>query len=498
MAGHPKAHLAVPYVRGLMQFIQQQRVDSILARTRRCQRRRRWMLAPSIVWLVIAMSLFSTPSIPMVWRSLHPDSPETEPDESAFTKARQRLGVAPLRELFREISPTLVPAETPGVFYRSWRLMGIDGTTFDMSDTPENEKMFGRGGNQRSPSAFPHVRVLALCELGTPVVTDFALRPVNHGEQIMVPHLVRSLEPGILLLWDRNFFGFELIQSVLSRGAHLLARVKTNQLIFERLQDLPDGFYLSCIYPSHWDRIRKRHGRIVRIIEYSHNDPNRVGCGERNRLLTDVLDPAELPALEAPLVYHQRLEQELVFDEIKTHLNGRAVKLRSKTPRGMVQELYGLFLARRVIRQVKCDAAASVKPIAATRLSFSDSLRILQNQMHEAPTCDVETWYRGLLEEVRRQTLRPRRDRWYPRVIKRKMKKWRRKRPCHANPTKPTKPFDESILITCRPLREEVKFFVQRSVNRRNAGSTMHPETMMASLELRSDRFRIVFRIGGK
>ncbi len=293
---------------------------------------------------------------------------------------------------------------------------------------------------------FPNVRVIALCELGTNAVNDFALRPINHGEQCMVPRLARSLQPGMLLLWDRNFYGFDLIQSVLDRGAHLLARVKTSQLIFERLEDLPDGSYLSCIYPSFSDRRRKRNGRIVRIIEYTHNDPSRKGCGERHRLLTDLLDPNDLPALEAPLVYHQRWEEELVFDEIKTHLNGRPVKLRSKTPRGVVQELYGLFLAHRILRQVMSDAAAT-KPIAATRLSFTDSLRILQNHLHEAPHCDVATWHRRLLEEVRRHPLRPRRDRWYPRVIKRKMKKWNRKRSCHADPPQPTKAFEESIVI---------------------------------------------------
>lgn len=92
------------------------------------------------------------------------------------------------------------------------------------------------------------------------------------------------------------------------------------------------------------------------------------------------------------------------------------------------------------------DAAASTAT-EATRLSFTDSLRILQNHLHEAPTCDVETWYQRLLEEVRRQKLRPRRNRWYPRVIKRKMKKWNRKRPCHNDPPQPTKPYDESIVI---------------------------------------------------
>lgn len=172
----------------------------------------------------------------------------------------------------------------------------------------------------------------------------------------------------------------------------------------------------------------------------------RKGCGERNRLLTDLLDPADLPALDAVEIYHRRWEEELTFDEIKTHLNGRPVKLRSKTPRGVVQELYGLFLAHRILRQVMSDAAAATA-IEPTSLSFTDSLRILQNHLHEAPTCAVETWYERLLEEVRRQKLRPRRNRWYPRVIKRKMKKWNRKRPCHKHPPQPTKAFEESVVI---------------------------------------------------
>jgi hypothetical protein len=383
----------------------------------------------------------------MVWRALHPYRTTPEPDESTFTKARQRLGIAAMRLLFQQIAASLAPAGTPGVFYRSLRLMGIDGTTFDMPDTPSNEHVFGRGGNQRSPNAFPQVRVLALCELGTHAVCDFALRPINHGEQSMVATLLRSLTPGMLLLWDRNFFGFELIDRVLQRGSHLLARVKTSQLILERLRTLADGSYLSKIYRCYYDRIKDRNGRIVRIIEYVHNDPTRPGCGQKHRLLTDLLEPADLPACEAPLVYHERWDHELVFDEIKTHLNGRAVLLRSKTPRGVVQELYGLFLAHRIIRQIMSDAAESHK-LQPRSLSFTDSYRVLQNHLHEAPTCSSVVWYQRLTEEVGRHVLRPRRERWYPRVIRRKIKKWDKKRPKHKNPPQPSKPFAESIVIT--------------------------------------------------
>ena len=176
-AAHWQADDPVAYLRGLTHLIDQRRLDYILARTRRRQQRQRRLQANQVVWLVIAMSLFASDSIPMAWRRLHPSPGQREPDDSAFTKARQRLGVAPLRELFRDVARPLAVPGTPGAFYRSWRLMGIDGTTFDMPDTPENERIFGRGGNQRSPNAFPQVRVLALCELGTHAICDLTLRP---------------------------------------------------------------------------------------------------------------------------------------------------------------------------------------------------------------------------------------------------------------------------------------------------------------------------------
>lgn len=437
----------IVYLRGLARLIEQRRLKHILARTRRYEQRQRRLLANEVVWLIIVMSLFATDSIPMAWRRLHPAGNRPEPHESAFTKARQRLGVAPLRELFREVAQPMATPSTPGAFYRSWRLMGIDGTTFDMPDTPANERIFGRGGNQRSPNAFPQVRVLTLCELGTHAICDVALRPICSSEQEMVPQLLSSLKPDMLLLWDRGFFGYQLIQSVLSRGCHLLARVKASYLVFKRLHDLSDGSYLTKIYASYYDRTHDRNGRIVRLIEYTHDDPQRPGCGMKNRLLTDILDPAELPACQAAVLYHERWEQELAFDEIKTHLNGRELLLRSKTPRGVVQELYGLLLAHRVIRQVMVEAAGT-QGIDPDRLSFTNTLRVLQCHLHEAASRSLTEWYQRLLAEVARQRLRPRRNRWYPRVVRRKIKKWPKKQPKHRDPPQPSKSFADSVLIT--------------------------------------------------
>lgn len=435
----------LPYVRGLYRLIPEARLAAILARTGRASERRRSLPADSVIWLVIAMALFAADSIPKAWRRLHPSRDHPEPTDSAFSQARRRLGVAPLRQLFLETARPMATHQTVGASYRGWRLMGLDGTTLDLPDTPENARAFGRPTTGRAEGAFPQVRLLALCELGTHAVCGLAIKPLCHGEPSMVGQLLDQLGPGMLLIWDRGFFGYELIRSVCSRGAHLLARVKSNTILHP-IRRLRDGSYLAKVYPSQSDRRRDTRGIRVRVVEYTHDDPNRPGAGERHRLITDLTNPEDLPAHEAPLVYHERWEEELAFDEIKAHLSGRAVPIRSKAPAGVVQEIYGLILAHYVVRRTMHDAAV-VANQDPDRLSFTDSLRVLQCQLPESPWMAAETWYHRLLREVRRQELRPRRDRWYPRVIKRKMSNWMKKRPEHRRPPQPTKPFGKSVVL---------------------------------------------------
>src|SRR5215218_3832077 len=382
----------LPFVRGLYQLIPEHRLAAILSRTARSSERRRCLPADSVIWLVIAMALFAADSIPKAWRRLHPTRDEPEPTDSAFSQARRRLGVAPLRQLFLETARPMATHQTVGASYRGWRLMGLDGTTLDLPDTPENARAFGRPTTGRAEGAFPQVRLLALCELGTHAVCGLAIKPLRHGEPSMVGQLLEELGPGTLLIWDRGFFSYELIRSVVGRGAHLLARVKSNTVL-RPIRRLDDGSYLAKIYPSAADRRRDMRGLPVRVIEYTHDDPNRPGAGERHRLITDLTNPEDLPAHEAPLVYHERWEEELAFDEIKTHLSGRAVPIRSKTPAGVVQEIYGMILAHHIVRRVMHDAAV-VSCQDTDRLSFTDSLRVLQCQLPEAPRHETETWYR--------------------------------------------------------------------------------------------------------
>src|SRR5512135_102360 len=191
----------------------------------------------------------------------------------------------------------------------------------------------------------------------------------------MAHRLLRDLQPNMLLLWDRNFLSSQTLAEVRARKAPLLARIKSN-LIFTPIRVWDDGSYLAKLYRSAADRRVDRDGTLVRIIEYTFDDPGRPGSGQPHRLLTTLLDEELDPAQTLIVLYHERWEEGLTIDELKTHQRERPV-LRSQTPGGVVQELYGLLLGHYIIRVLMHEAAA-VNGIDPQRLSFTGTLKILR------------------------------------------------------------------------------------------------------------------------
>src|SRR6202044_559499 len=107
---------------------------------------------------------------------------------------RQRLGVAPVRYLFKQTVRPLAQPTTPGAFYQGLRLMGIDGTVYDVPDSEANAAAFSRpSAGPRGEGAFPQVRKLSLVELGTHSEVALVLKHGHCGEQTMVDALLRHL-----------------------------------------------------------------------------------------------------------------------------------------------------------------------------------------------------------------------------------------------------------------------------------------------------------------
>jgi hypothetical protein len=281
----------------------------------------------------------------------------------------------------------LTDDQLPGSTLGGLRLVGMDGTKLDIPDTPANEAAFGRPTGGRGDGAFPQVHKLSLVELGSRAELAFVVKPCHRNEAVIAWGLRRHVGPGMLLLADREFFSFPLWQAFLTQGCHLLWRGKTN-FVLEPTEVLSDGSYLTKIYPRPRDRDHDRRGIVVRVIKYTLDDPQRVGHQETHILVTSLLDAEAFPAVDLMLCYHQRWEQELMFDEQKTHHDpvrpGKAAQLRSGTPAGVVQELYALSLGHFVTQALRV-AAARHQQIDPDRISFTGTLRVLRCRL---PECD--------------------------------------------------------------------------------------------------------------
>jgi Insertion element 4 transposase N-terminal/Transposase DDE domain len=439
---------------GLEQVIPPEAVRQALHATGRINSRACQLTHEVVCWVVLAMGLLTDLPIRQVFkhaRRLRVGEPS--PHRSSLCVARQRLGAAPVRHLFAQTARPLAQPTTPGAFYRGWRLMGIDGTVYDVPDSPANAAAFSRpSAGPRGDGAFPQVRKLSLVELGTHVEVALVVKHGQCGEQAMVDGLLRHLSPEMLLLWDRGFFSYELWRKLAARGVNVLARV-TSRLILRPLRTLADGSYLAKIYKRPYDRDKDRDGIVVRVIRYTLDDPQRVGHGEVHVLITNLLDESLYPAEELIILYHERWEEELVFDEQKTHQDPRratkTAHLRSETPAGVIQEIYALSLGHFVIRSLMFAAAATVG-LDPDRLSFTGCFQILKCRLPECDSTTPQTfaaWYRGVLWEMQQERTEARRNRINPRVIKRKMSKWKKKRPEHRHLPPLKKTFEETVVM---------------------------------------------------
>jgi hypothetical protein len=363
-------------------------VKDILRQTGKSSIRERCLPAHIVVFYVIALALFMNSPYREVlrWlmeghklvRGLRIRAGKT-PGRSAISQARIRLGVEPLRQLCQEVVKPIATRATKGAWYRGWRLVSLDGSTVDVADTPENEEAFGRSKGSRGDSAFPKLRFAALIENGTRVM--FAMAHGGYGftsEKELARKVIGSLTKHMLCLGDRYYLGYEFWQEATRTGAALLWRAKTSMLLTPEEPRFSDGSYLASLYRTAYDRERRRNGIAVRVVEYKLEGAR--GGDPYYRLVTNILDPEQAPAEELAALYHQRWEIENALDEVKTHLRGPGVVLRSRLPELVEQEWYGFMLAYFVVRGVIHEAALQARE-DPDRLSFTHAVRVIRRKL---------------------------------------------------------------------------------------------------------------------
>lgn len=362
------------------------KVRAALAANGAESKRRRGLPHEVLVYFVMAMCLYANVAYEEVLRLVIEGLRGLLGDDGlsrlvvtkgAISQARGQVGSAPLRQLYREQVRPHGPEQMAGVCYRGLRVMAIDGSCLDMPDEADNAEHFGYPGTSRGSAAFPQLRFVSLVECGTHTLCFAEQGPYARSETILAEPVIDQADASMLVTADRNFYSYAFWQRAERTGAQLLFRVKNN-LLLPREKVLPDGSYLSTLYPNAKARRHRSSGIVVRVVEYTlEGVPDPEPC---YRLITNWLDPVAAPASELAALYHRRWTIEQTLDEFKTHLADRLLVLRSKKPELVTQEFYALLLVHAAIRRMMTEAADKTQQ-AAEDLSFVHAVRVLKRRL---------------------------------------------------------------------------------------------------------------------
>ena len=409
-------------------------IDEALEATGTATVRRRRLPAEQVIWLVLGMALYRQLPIDDIVERLElvlPGTGKARLAKSAVVQARARLGEEPLKWLFERCATKWGHASARRYAWRGLALYGVDGTTIRLPDSKENREHFGsQRGCEDTLSGYPLTRLVTLMALRSHLIVAANFGPYD-DERKYARELWPQVPDDALLIVDRHFLVANILLPLTLAGSnrHWLTRA-TARTKWTALKKLGKGDDLVMAETSREARAANPdlpREWPMRAITY-----RRPGFRPRT-LLTSLLDEKAYPADELRALYHERWEIELGFDEVKTDLLEREETIRSKKPKGVMQELWAIGLAYNLVR-LEMERIAEKVELPPSRISFVASLRFIRDEwMWAATTPAPGTLPRKLLrlrEQILHFVLPPRRsERTFPRAVKLKMSNYDRKRP---------------------------------------------------------------------
>lgn len=444
---------------GVLQVISTAAIHEVAAAFARPGQRQRKLPVSRLLLLVVAMSIYTQDALEVVFlrlmaglRDLAPTTAVGIISKSALCQGRARLGVRPVAALFHQVCRPLATAKTPGAFLFGLRVVAMDGTTDVVPDTPANVRAFGRTHAYRGEAAYPRVLGIYLVEVGTHAVFDAGFWPSTTSEHRGGARLLRSVTPEMLLLYDNGYHSYQLTTRVRAQGAHFLGSLPASVRI-RHATPLSDGSTWCWLCPTDPVRCRAGEHLLVRVISYRLTDPARPHHGTVRRLVTSLLDPQEYPAADLVCAYHERWEVEGTIDELASHQRLGQRPLRSQTPTGVLQELYGLLLVHYALRALMLQAAAT-RGLDPDRISFTRTVHLVAAAVplfQLASPAQHRRLAARLLYAIARRLLPPRANRSAPRVIKRVQARFPKKRPQHRGIPPLRLPFRDAFALLPHP-----------------------------------------------
>jgi hypothetical protein len=288
--------------------------------------------------------------------------------DQAYAQRRESLPVELFDELmFYALKPLADPRRHKECFYNGWRLAGLDGTQWSVTNTPMIHKQLPKAASRRLKAAFAKIRLVCAVELGTHAPIAAVAAPASEGEQKLAKRVWDLFPEHVLVIEDRLFGTActlnEAITGSEGRDIAFLVRVKNNIKV-KILKRLPDG---SAVVQVPVRESGKVIGQLT-VREVRAKGVGRDGKKFDLRLWTTLLDHNAYPAAELAELYARRWECELYYKELKYDVRGTPV-LASHTVETALQEIAALVLASAVVARMRVEAASLLR-VSVVRISF--------------------------------------------------------------------------------------------------------------------------------
>lgn len=382
-----------------------------------------------VVQFVVAMSLFRDRSMQEVLESLDlvlPDGAGNFISKSAITQARQNLGEKPLKELFYISGNSWNDADTRNSKWKGMSLFAMDGTTFKVPDSKINRKKFeAQKFASGNVSIYPQVRCVALMSLPNRIIIDASFGNYNINEMIYSARIADSIPNNSLTVFDKGFYAAGILKRLMSLGSnrHFVIPVKYGLVYVPISGDDNDSIVEMSISPQ----ARKKNPDLpktwrLRMIRAKEQN------GKFDYIFTSLMDRQKFKAEELLSLYENRWQIETGFLDLKCHMAGKKIILRSFSYKTVIQEIWGNLIAYNLIRhetaKISTEYRASPRDISFTRTMHyvQDCLILNANRaLHKRTGL-------SLLERRRRQIGRTINKRCLgrkcPRVVKARPKKY--------------------------------------------------------------------------
>jgi len=330
-----------------------------------------------------------------------------------LANARLRVGVEPFEDMFLRFCHPLATDRHPTTHLEGMRMVAIDGCLLNVADTAKNA-VFGRPKNQNQKAAgYPQARIVALVETGTHAFFGLKIDTSHVGETTMAKGLLETLQPDMLVMADRLYLGWDLVNVVTRKKANLIWRAKAGCIDrFKILARCSDGSYKASYIPP--EAHAGDEAIDVRIVAYQLKAES-APSEEPVYLVTTLLDPEIFPAQKLITAYMQRWEIEMAFGEMKCEIADNE-PLWAQRPELVKQQIFSIVLAHYAVRKAIYQAArtANLDPDIISfkgaletiktnckMFSFSDSFRQqLDDELCSTLKDQIDTTTRQLEKEL--------------------------------------------------------------------------------------------------